>query len=154
MRIRNLLIPLTLIAVPVLATQLTASADSPRAIEHLVAVQTSADGPTNIVAAGPVTGVGVDKTIGDTRDRLVFDDGALVVDHKAAKTDAHFDPATCVTHVVESGTYTVVGGTGAYRHARGNGTYMTNLVAQGCDKNEPPATYLLTIQADGPLSVS
>ena len=153
MRIRYLLIPLTLVAVPVLGAPLIASADSIRTTEHIVAVQTSADGPTNILAAGPVTGTGVDNPANDNRDRLVFDDGALVIDHKAAKTDAHFDPATCVGHVVESGTYTVVGGTGAYRHARGNGTYKTNLVMQGCDQNKPPAIYLLTIQAEGPLSV-
>jgi hypothetical protein len=94
----------------------------------------------------------VDKSLNDDRDRLVLDDGSLLIATNA-KTDANFDPATRVTRLVETGTYTVVGGSGAYRHAQGHGTYETHLLAHGCSQDRPSASYLLTIEASGPLSV-
>jgi hypothetical protein len=71
MRLRTLLIPLVLVALPAVAIHTVAGAEPSDNLEPLVAVQTSADGPTNIVAAGPVTGIGVDKSLNDDRDRLV-----------------------------------------------------------------------------------
>jgi hypothetical protein len=58
-----------------------------------------------------------------------------------------------VTQHEETGTYSVVSGSGAYTHAHGNGTYRLNFLFQGCNQHQPPKAFALDLDAVGPLTV-
>jgi hypothetical protein len=133
-----------------------ASGNSSTAQEHFVLVQTdpAEDAPQTVYAVGPVSGVAVDNVLSDTRDEFAFPDGTITIDHTARHHKENFDTTTCEGTFSESGTYTVVSGTGAYESVRGHGTYTVNAAAKGsCDENTPPSSLVVIIEADGPLSL-
>ncbi len=133
-----------------LATALPASAAS-APIEHFTAVQTSIDGPQTVNAAGPIAASGTDTQLGAHRDTFVFPAGTLTVRHEQQTETQKFDVRTCVGTFVETGTYVIQRGTGAYAHVTGSGHYKVTGVFQGCDKHGPPQSAVIIIQAEGPI---
>jgi hypothetical protein len=122
-------------------------------IEHFTAVETSFNGPTTVVAAGPISAVGTDVESTNHKGVFAFPDGTLTAKHQAVTRKDTFDSRTCVFTSNETGTYTIVKGSGAYVHASGSGTYNSSVVGQGCDHNQPPTVFVLTISGHGPLSL-
>jgi hypothetical protein len=122
-------------------------------IQHFVAVQTSLDGPTTVVAAGPISANGTDVEATNHRGQFTFPDGTLTVKHQVVSGKQTFDSRTCVFTNSESGTYTIVKGTGAYAHASGSGVYKAFVIGQGCVRDQPPTSFAFTIQGQGPLSL-
>lgn len=153
MRTRSVLAALAIVAVPVVGVASAASAHTDGGIEHLQARQTAVDGPQRVVARGPLTAKGVSRDIDDTHSVLVFPDGTLAIHHVATSTVDTFNSKTCRFSETEQGTYTVTGGTGAYRHASGHGTFTSRVEGQGCDETQPPTHFSITIRAKGPLSL-
>jgi hypothetical protein len=122
-------------------------------IQYFTAVQTSADGSQTIVAAGVISATGTDQQLGAHRDNFVFPNGTITVRHEPQTQHQTFDSRTCVGTFTESGTYDVSHGTGDYTHATGSGVYNLTGVAQGCDRSAPPTSFVLTINAHGPLTL-
>ena len=135
-----------------IAAALPATASS-APTKYFTAVQTSLDGPTTVVAAGPISATGTDVESTNHRGQFTFPDGTLTVKHRATTRHDTFDSRTCVFTSSETGTYTIVKGSGAYAHASGSGVYKSAVVGQGCDHNQPPTSFVLTISAHGPLSL-
>lgn len=129
----------------------TASAVS--GTEHFLLRQTDPNGPTTVVASGLINATGRDVFVSNSRDRFVFPQGDLIIEHQATSTEEHFNTSTCTTRADEDGTYRIVRGTGKYEGATGAGTYEANLVAVSCDPNKPPTELRLTIRASGPIFI-
>ncbi len=106
-----------------------------------------------VVANGPIHALGRDVPVTQHRDRIVFPDGNLVVRHSVVSQHDTSDRTTCYFRHTEAGTYTVLGGTGAYRNASGRGVYRLSVQAVGCARNQPPRVFLQEIRAQGPLSI-
>jgi hypothetical protein len=133
-----------------LATTLPASAAS-GPIEHFTGIQTSIDGPQTVTAAGPIAASGTDTQLGARRDTFVFPAGTLTVRHELQTDTEKFDARTCVGTFVQTGTYVIQRGTGAYAHVTGSGHFRATGVFQGCDHNAPPESVVIIIQAQGPI---
>jgi hypothetical protein len=124
---------------------------SPQPNEYFTSIQTSANGPQTITAAGPISATGTDVQLGAHRDNFVFPAGTLTVRHEPQTTSQKFDSRTCVGTFTETGTYDISNGTGAYKHVTGSGHYKVSGVIQGCDPNAPPMVFTVIIQAHGPI---
>lgn len=90
-------------------------------------------------------------------DRLTFPEGTIDVLFKGTVSGFFPDPNTCVARPSGSGTWTVVGGSGAYEDASGGGTFTFPAVlvfprtANGC--GEEPILTLAFVTAEGTISV-
>jgi len=91
--------------------------------------------------------------LGRHRDDFVFPDGTLHIRHQEISQHQKFDADTCVGRFWEKGTYAVTGGTGAYENVSGSGRYTVTGVIQGCDRHQPPTSFSVVIQAQGPLTL-
>ena len=120
--------------------------------EHILILQSSADGPQVVIANGPLHARGQDVTVTNNRDRFVFARGDLKIWHHAQTSHNSYDPKTCLARFSETGIYRVLGGTGAYAGAAGQGTYSLHGLSVGCSQNKPPSLFELKISASGPLS--
>jgi hypothetical protein len=110
-----------------------------------------------VMASGVINAVGRDVVVSDTVDRFVFPDGALRIRHTPKHSTQRFDPQTCIGHFTETGTFTVVSGTGAYQGATGSGTYRVEgaffgtRTSKGC--SDRGATVLVVIRATGHINL-
>ena len=130
----------------------TASASPRSGTQHFLLRETDFNQSTSVVVArGPITATGIDVVISDTRDRFVFPQGNLIIDHQPTSTEDSFNPRTCTARFEEEGTYQIVRGTGKYDDVSGHGTYEVNVLVVGCDENNPER-FLLTIKASGPIA--
>jgi hypothetical protein len=121
--------------------------------EYIKFLSTSESGTSTVVIAnGPLHARGRDVTITQHRDRLVFPDGDLLIRHTAVSRSGSYDRTTCYGHQTESGTYTVLSGTGKYAHASGRGIYHLNVQIVGCSHTQPAKVFMFTVDAHGPLS--
>jgi hypothetical protein len=152
MRLRTAILAWVVPVVAVVGLATPASASTANT-EHFLAVATSPSGPTRVFADGPITATGFDRATSTTRDIFTFPRGTLIVRHHAVVSHSSFDPKLCLARHTESGTYSVVGGSGAYQDASGSGLYHVMVIAQGCNRKVPPKTFVLTIKAQGPLSL-
>jgi hypothetical protein len=91
--------------------------------------------------------------VNNHRDRFVFPKGALIVRHRATSHRDSFDKVTCYGRHTESGIYRVLGGTRAYSHASGLGTYTLVVQFVGCSQTKPPRVFMFEVNASGPLSL-
>ena len=151
MRLRVLLSLAAIVVVGAIGTG-TAGASS-TSTQYFTAVQTSADGPTTVVAAGPISATGTDIVVTNHKDHFVFPQGTLIVKHEATSSRESFDPETCVLTFSERGKYTIVRGSDAYRGVSGSGRYKAFGFVEGCDPNQPPTSVAVVILAHGPLTL-
>jgi hypothetical protein len=138
-------------AVGAIGTGVAGASSTPT--EYFTATQTSVDGPQTVVAAGPISATGTDVQTGRHRDQFVFPDGVLTIRHEPVTTSQSYDSRTCVSRFVETGTYVIAKGTGAYAHATGSGHYKVVGEFQGCDQSQGPTAVSIVIQAHGPLTL-
>jgi hypothetical protein len=128
----------------------TASAAS--GTEHFLLRLDDLNGTPTVVASGLINATGRDVSVSNRRDRFVFPQGNLVIEHHATSTEEHFNPATCTTRVDEDGAYRIVRGTGKYEGTSGSGTYEATIVQVGCDPSNP-TEFHVTLRASGPISI-
>jgi hypothetical protein len=83
--------------------------------------------------------------------RYEFGDGTLSVRNTPAQVDVSLNPRSCVGHVEASGTWEVLGGTGAYAGAEGSGTLTLSgrlflaREPQGCSQTEGTSNAVIKI---------
>ncbi len=88
---------------------------------------TASTGP--VIAYGPVTAAGEGPLGPERVGNVVFPHGTITISHQQGKGGGvHFNPATCLVTVAQTGTYTILRGTGAYARITGHGTYRLSLV--------------------------
>jgi hypothetical protein len=103
-----------------------------------------------VIGLGVIRARGVDKVINNHKDRFVFPKGVVVIKHHRTDQHQHFDKKACYGAFTEQGTWKAVGGTGAYAHASGGGTYKVKAAVVGCKSQ--PDLFQLRIDASGTLS--
>ena len=151
MKLRALL---SLTAVVAFGAMGTGVAGASSTTEYFTAVSTSPNpGGATVVAAGPISAVGTDTVLGRHRDNFVFPDGTVTIRHEPLTHTQKFDRRTCTFTFTETGTYSLTHGTGAYAHVTGYGHYKVFAVGTGCDPSKPPTSFILTIQAHGPITL-
>jgi hypothetical protein len=123
--------------------------------QQFVLVQTEhEDVSQTVYAVGPITGVAVNTDLSDTRAEFAFADGTVTIDHTARHNEEHFDPSTCQAGFFETGTYRILGGTGAYEGVTGHGNYTARAEANdACDENAPASSVVAIIDAEGTTSL-
>ncbi len=120
---------------------------------HLISASYNINSNTQPVEVfGPINAKGTDHVL-NNNDRFDFPDGSLYVRHHPSSDHSSYDAKNCVFSQVESGTYTVVKGTGAYAKAHGYGSYDAFFIGEGCSQNKPPVLSAVTINASGPLTL-
>jgi hypothetical protein len=152
----------TVVASAALAlTGLSAAGASPAVsgTEHLQIMSTSATSSTApVIVYGVVTAAGVDHQ-GNNTDTFKFANGSFKVKHSAGKGTQNFNPKTCLAQIAEHGTYTISGGTGAYKGISGHGTYHFSIlgiakkVKGKCSQTANPVASQQIIQASGPVTL-
>ncbi len=120
--------------------------------QHFLAIGTDVNAAPVLIANGPIHAAGTDVVINNSRDRFVFPKGNVIITHHPETSNNTFDPTTCLSTFTERGTYKLVGGSGAYAHVSGHGTYVAQGYFVGCDQNSPPTVVTFTIKAHGPIS--
>ncbi len=78
------------------------------------------------VATGLIDAVGTDTAVDQPpgADVIALPKGSITFVATAPSGGITFDPATCVARInIVDGSYVIVGGTRAYRHVSGSGTY-------------------------------
>ncbi len=121
---------------------------------HLISTSFSINSTTQpVMVLGPINAKGTDHQIDDNHDRFQFAKGSLFVRHHASSDHDSIDKKNCVFSELETGTYTITGGSGAYAHAHGYGSYQTHFIGQGCSQNKPPVMGAVIIDASGPFTL-
>lgn len=120
--------------------------------QRFLALESGANGPQVVVATGVIHAAGRDVQINGHTDHFVFPAGTLVIQHHATYDHSSSDPTTCLFQQIENGTFSVTGGTGAYAHVAGRGTYALKITVVGCSQKKPPTVFELQIDATGRLT--
>lgn len=120
--------------------------------EHFSFLSSRANAAPVVIAQGPIHARGKDVAVSNTKDRIEFRAGNLIIrHHRTGQGVQTFDRKTCFGHYREFGTYRIVRGTGAYRGVAGHGTYRLSVKTVGCSQSNPPRVFLLDIEASGPI---
>jgi hypothetical protein len=121
--------------------------------QHFLLLGTDPEaGPQALIANGPIHAAGKDNSLTATLDVFVFPKGNVRVRHTPQSSHDSFDPVTCLGSATETGVYKLVGGTGAYAHVSGHGTYTSHVFFVGCSHSERPSVFTAQIRAQGPIS--
>ena len=154
MKLRRLLVSAAVVAAGTTGIVSAAVAAAPHTsgTEHILALGTNPNGAPVVIARGPIHAQGKDVVVNDSRDRFVFPKGALIIRHHATGHHDSFDKVTCYGRHTETGTYTILGGTRAYAHASGHGTYHLLVQFVVCSQSNPPRVFQLQINASGPIN--
>jgi hypothetical protein len=120
--------------------------------QHFLIVQTSETGNPPVIATGPIHARGTDVQVNNRRDRFVFPGGVLRIRHHATTSRESFDPTTCLGRFSESGTFTIIDGTKAYKNVTGSGTYHVRGYFIGCTEGDPSNVVSIVITASGTVS--
>jgi hypothetical protein len=149
---------LVAIAAAILAA-LTATASASAATERFSFMGTVSDGSYSVIATGAFTDGGIAR-VRNGHGTLWLRDGTITLKTRHRKPKVHIDETSCVGEVTESGTYKLVGGTGAYKGIRGSGTLEGHYTAVGrkkdgvCSRTTDPAAAQLTLIGRGPITLS
>jgi len=113
-----------------------------------------------VVASGVVNGVGTDKATDQPpgADLITLPGGTITIVTTTPPGGVTFDPRSCVVRInFTNGTYTVVGGTGAFQGASGSGTYSARAagVLKRTNGTCAPDTrsFVATFTLTGPLTI-
>lgn len=148
------------VAVPAVAAPVAArSAAAVSGTEHFQAMTTSGTATTQgVIAYGVFTGAGIDHE-GNTVDTFVFSGGTFKVKHSSGSGPESFNQKTCLLTGTIRGTYTVYGGTGAYKGISGSGKYTVTVLgiaakSKGvCSMTVAPVAWQQEIAASGPVKL-
>jgi hypothetical protein len=128
-------------------------------IEHFQLMTTSAtSSKATIIATGVFTAGGIDNS-GVKPETFIFPAGKIHITHRASKTKQRFNVKTCLLTVSQSGTYKLIGGTGAYAGISGHGTYKLSILAVAarskgkCSMKKAPVAWEQLIKAHGPVKL-
>jgi hypothetical protein len=165
---------LAIAAVGVGATLATAPAGSspeakllPQRITIYTANVRGKDAPVAVEATGPISGVAsATQTAKNMRGRSVnyvtlrFADGTVRF-VAPERSGWKIDRESCTAKAFGAGTFRITGGTGAYRGARGSGTFSNHGVAVGArDKSgacladkAPPVVNYVTVRLTGKAAI-
>lgn len=142
----------------------TAAAGARTASERIVLTGTSTgktNSPIRVVATGPIRGVGIARIGSGPRDTepttLRFRNGSVHAIAVQTAQRIRFNPQKCTATNNSRGTFTITGGTGAFRGARGHLTYQTHAVLVGArsasgaclGRSAPPSSSSITSRATG-----
>jgi hypothetical protein len=153
MKIRHAVLMVSGLALAILGVAAPAGARVAAGTEHFVALSNNPNAHKYTLAArGPIHAAGTDVQVSGTKDKFKFANGSLLVKHTPTKHHTRRDKKTCLFEYTESGSYTVTGGTGAYKGASGHGHYAVDVLGVGCSQKNPPKPFQLTLRASGPLT--
>ena len=142
----------------------SAIAATPPPNQSFVGVAHGPELTNTVVAVGPFSGVGTnvavdstsnpDGTFTDT-DRFEFPRGDVIF--RITYTErVSTNPLTCVTTIVDQGSYTLVGGTRAFAGIAGEGDFMVNGTSVGARNGlrcagpaAPPVAVVLLLRGTG-----
>ena len=150
MKLRALLGVAVIGAVGMVAPGVAGASNAPT--EYFTGIQTSLSGAQTVTAVGPLSATGTDVETSKTTDQYDFPDGSLMIRHHAIATTKKTDGPACSFVFLQTGTYVITGGTGAYTHALGSGTFRVHGIIADC-KGQPPTEIAITIEAHGPLTL-
>jgi hypothetical protein len=176
MRLRNLLVPLLVSAVGVVAVQATASAHDGRQGQHdsqrhngnrnggnrndssplteqnfTITSDFSRSGGT-VVASGAINATGQDVVVSETQDNFTFPGGTLTVFHAAVRSKDFSNEKNCTGGFRETGRYVISSATGQYAGITGSGEYRASgTFVNGCEGQTPTGT--ITITAQGSINL-
>ena len=140
----------------------TAQTTGPERITIVVRQDFAQDQPTfsRVVTTGVITAVGTEVFLsspeGDpaSYSRYEFPDGTLSVRNTPEQQQFRLNPHSCVGKLKVSGTWQVLGGTGAYADASGSGTLTLTGTAffasapEGCSETEGHSNAVIKITAE------
>jgi hypothetical protein len=151
MRLRHVLVVLTLATMGVVGIQGTASSAPVTKQDFTLTSDVSEEGGGTVVASGAINASGEDVVISDTEDQFVFPDGTLTVIHAPVRAKEHFNDKKCTGSFREAGTYVISEGTGQYEGVTGSGNYrVVGRIEGGC---EGVPTGTVTITARGSINL-
>ena len=144
MRLRHVLVALTVAAVGVVGMQGTASSAPVTKQNFTLTADITEEGGGPVVASGAINATGEDVVISDTEDQFVFPDGTLTVIHAPVRGKEHFNDKKCTGSFRETGTYVISEGTGLYEGVTGSGRYRAvGRFQDGCQE-VPTGTFTIT----------
>lgn len=126
--------------------------------EHLTFMSTATSGETfNVIATGVFT-AGGKVNLGSSKATLRFPNGTIRTVSKSSKPVSTSNKTTCYGTFAQRGTYTIVGGTGAYAGISGSGSFSLHfyevvpIVNGKCHGNKPVAQQGI-LTASGPVTL-
>ena len=139
-----------------------AQTTGPQSVTIVVRQDFALDQPTfsRVVATGVITAVGTDVFLpsppGDSASfsRYEFPDGTLSVRNNPEQQEFRLNPNSCVGMLEASGTWEVLGGTGAYAGAQGSGTLTLSGTAHlarkadGCSETDGTSRAVIKITGE------
>jgi hypothetical protein len=151
MRLRHVLLALTVAAVGVVGVQAPASSAPVTKQSFTLTADISEEGGGPVVASGAINATGEDVVISDTVDEFVFPDGTLTIIHAPVRSKERFNEKKCTGSFRESGTYIISEGTGQYEGVTGSGRYQASGRFQDACEGIPTGTF--TIKARGSINL-
>ena len=115
--------------------------------------ESDGDETSQVIASGPITGVGEFEEIDENTVRFVFEEGSITLHVPTEEESEEFDEATCSGSFTFSGPWTIIEGTGIYEGATGSGTFEGTgrffgvLGEEGC--SEEGGVFFLVVHASG-----
>jgi hypothetical protein len=124
------------------------------------------DSPIRVIGAGPIGGVGTVQLRSSPDNRvdhmtLHLANGTVFVVATEKSFAVHPDLRKCIATTIGHGTFTIDGGTNAFRGARGHGTYLRRGVLIGArskkgtclGRKAPPAGTSTTVAMTGTVAL-
>jgi hypothetical protein len=151
--------PLVATAAATVAALTATTASASAATERFSFMGTISNGSYSVIATGAFTDGGIAR-VRNGHGTLWLRDGTITLKTRHRKPKVHIDETSCVGEVTESGTYTLVGGTGAYKGIHGSGTLEGHYTSVGskkngvCSRTARPAAAQLTLIGRGPITLS
>lgn len=90
--------------------------------EYFYVVSTKPGGPGTIIVTGPINAGGSENP-GRAVDQATFNGGSFRINHSVGKPTTHFDTATCVGTIIQTGPFQVIDATGTMSALAGSGHY-------------------------------